>query len=237
MEPVWAVIEERAAKLAKHPLLQRLEQGRTLDDLTAFGPGLTFWVVTFQDILRLCDQVVTDPLAKEVARCIRLEDRGHDDWFFHDLVQLDCQPSLRWVLGSDHAVARDAAHQLVSEVHRAQSDMARVTLLVVLESSGTEFFTRVASYIDRSEQSADLKYFHKAHLEAEKDHSLWQEHLERLARLDVPQDVIDECLALVDRAFDAFDRLFTYCENLAQSTAFASAMPSGRAHARRETLD
>src|SRR5215204_4975901 len=68
----------------KNPFFALLRKLRNLEEISTFVPELTFWAMTFQDILRINEERVKDPYLKKVARHHRLEDAGHEKWFLHD---------------------------------------------------------------------------------------------------------------------------------------------------------
>ena len=65
-----------------HPFFARLERNDCPATIKPYASALTFWVMTFQDILRLNEAQVTDARLREVAAQHRAEDAGHDRWFW-----------------------------------------------------------------------------------------------------------------------------------------------------------
>lgn len=213
MKEVKRHIAERQQEFVSHPFFGRLERNDGFESEMGFAPGLTFWVFAFQDILRLNETRVTDPVMRKIARHHRAEDRGHEAWFLDDLAELDPAPrDIRWLFGRHHAQTRDAAYALVSEVFRASDDRVRIALVLTLESAGHVFFERIAEYVHQHGATDRLRYFSRSHLEVEKDHALFEAELMKALEVDLPEAVRLESIAMVDRCYQAFHELFTGLE-------------------------
>src|SRR6185312_10890845 len=118
------------------------------------APRLAFWVMSFQDILRLNEQMVNDPVLKRIARHHRDEDLGHERWFLEDIAKLTGGPlTISALYGRASASTRDAAYQLITEVYRATDDRLRIVLVLVLESTGHVFFGRTATLTNAATHS------------------------------------------------------------------------------------
>jgi hypothetical protein len=216
MKIIRAHIAQRQAAFADHPFFTAIESNPPIDQVMGAMARLTFWVMTFQDILRLAEREVTTPALRKIARHHRKEDAGHETWFLADLARFRTQPpTIVELFGRDHAPARDAAYQLMSEVFRVTCDELRVALLLVLESAGHVFFDRVAQFVERAGYTDRLRYFSHHHLEVERAHAVFEQEAEsRLDAIVLEPALRDEGLALVDRCYQAFDALL---ENLAAS--------------------
>jgi hypothetical protein len=53
MKVVLEYIARRQEVFANHPFFEDLKQDRPVEQILAFAPRLAFWVMTFQDVLRL----------------------------------------------------------------------------------------------------------------------------------------------------------------------------------------
>lgn len=84
MKTVQAYIDSKQHEFMNHPFFNILEELNSIEEISYFVPELTFWAMTFQDILRINEERVTDPYLKKVARHHRLEDAGHEKWFLSD---------------------------------------------------------------------------------------------------------------------------------------------------------
>jgi hypothetical protein len=209
MDQVKRYITEKQAQLLAHPFFKDLERDAPFEIAMDFAPGLTFWVFAFQDILRLNEQRVVDPGLRAIARHHRAEDRGHDAWFLQDVAEIDPAPrGFGWLFGPHHMQTRDAAYALVAEVFRASNDHVRIALLLTLESAGHVFFERVAAYVGRNEAGNKLTYFSTKHLEVEKQHELFEAELMKPLDIELPPDVRDAAVAMIDRSYQAFDEIF-----------------------------
>jgi hypothetical protein len=173
-------------------------------------PRMGFWIFTFQDILRLIEGRVQRQDMRAIASHIRRGDRGHDNWFVADLAHLGlAMPSLREAFASEHQAGRLASFSLVSEVFRATDDRLLVVLLLALESASYVFFDRMTQYLDHN-GLGELRYFGRTHLDAELKHGIVEAEMDRLVEESLSPDASlqEEALALIDRVFDAFGRMF-----------------------------
>ena len=84
MKTIQTYIDSKQQEFMNHPFFEVLSQLNSLEEISYFVPELTFWAMTFQDILRLNEERVVDPYLKKVARHHRLEDAGHEKWFLQD---------------------------------------------------------------------------------------------------------------------------------------------------------
>jgi hypothetical protein len=210
MKVVLEHIAAKQATFAKHPFFSELRLDRPIEQISAFAPRLAFWVMTFQDILRLNEQMVQDPTLKRIARHHRDEDTGHERWFLEDIAKLTGGPlTVSSLYGRTSASTRDAAYQLISEVYRATDDRLRIVLVLVLESTGHVFFGRTAVLTNALQSATKLKYFSDYHLHIEEAHEMFETNMEQqLLAISMPPEVHADAIALVDRAYAAFDSMF-----------------------------
>lgn len=210
---VEAVIAERRKQLANTPFFRALNGASTVEEVRAFAGHLTFYVLAFQDMLRLVDVLVKEPQIHEIVHRHWREDKGHEQWFLHDVAVLQCEPSLAWVFGPEHELPRDVSYQFIAEVIRAEDDRERLVMPLVLEAGGAEFFGRVIAALVRAGFDGPLRYFARHHQQIEADHDIFTSisHSEMAA---IPFDFVtyERTLGMVHRSFDAFERLAAHLE-------------------------
>jgi hypothetical protein len=240
MKEILEHLEFKQAQFGLHPFLRRLDRNEPLRQVLPFASYLTFWVMVFQDILRLNDRRVGDPALKKMSRHHRAGDAGHDRWFLADLVKIEgSYPDVREVFSASHASTRDTAYSLMSEVYVAQSDAERVVLLLSVEYTAHVFFEKIASYFERQGVMVALQYFARHHIEVEKQHSLFEEQMTRqLREMVLEPQVKERCLQLVDRAFLAFNQMLDGLERRVSEDLSRSEWPSNlkKRMAREERL-
>jgi hypothetical protein len=227
MKLVEAHVTKKQDEFTKHAFFTDEQLGGGTRGMLAYAPDLTFWVMAFQDILRLNARLTQDKEIRKIIRHHRAEDAGHDRWFLEDLAAMQMPaPDVRWLFGDRHSPTRDAAYALVSEVYRATDDRMRLVLVKTLESAGHVFFGRVAAAVERAGLTKSLKYFSFSHLEVEKNHQVFEEEIARYVssiRLDAKARA--EAKQLVDRCYVAFTTMFdAICEANMQKFP---AMPVG----------
>lgn len=217
MKTIEAYIESKQQEFMNHPFFSVLENLESLEEISYFVPELTFWAMTFQDILRLNEERVTDPYLKKVARHHRLEDAGHEKWFLHDkkyMGTLNTDKScnnddVAWLYSKETQLTRDAAYAIMSEIYKTDNEILNIALLLTLESSGHVFFEKVVRQVKKAGEDQNLKYFSSSHLEVELAHALFEEEMERnLFERPVPVNVRRDALKMIDRCYDAFNKMF-----------------------------
>ncbi len=213
MKRVLGRIEERKARFATLDFFRRLEGSGGIEDVTAFAPGLTFFVMAFQDVLRLNAARVRDPELARIVRQHRDEDSGHDLWFLHDLRQLHRDVDVAWLFSPEHETTRDTAYALVAEALRAEHDIARLAIILSLEATGDALFRRVPGFLARAGHKARMLYFSRHHHEVETAHDLHDEGLSRaLASTTLAPDTFEIVSSTVERTFDAMEAMVEHLE-------------------------
>ena len=218
MKAIQAYIDSKQSEFIHHPFFDILDNLKTLEEISYFVPELTFWAMTFQDILRLNEERVTDPYLKKVARHHRLEDAGHEKWFLQDKKYMAdkgksdnaChQNDVTWLYSKETQVIRDAAYEILAEVYQASDEIMNIVLLLTIESSGHVFFEKVANQVKKVGEDRNLKYFSSSHLEVEMAHAIFEEEMEKqLFSRPVTVEARRAALQLVDRCYDAFNKMF-----------------------------
>ena len=217
MKTIQSYIDSKQEEFMNHPFFEVLEQLNSLEEISYFVPELTFWAMTFQDILRINEERVTDPYLKKVARHHRLEDAGHEKWFMHDKKYMGAlsndkscnSDDVTWLYSKEMRLTRDAAYAILAEVYKADNEYLNVALLLTIESSGHVFFEKVVKQVKKTGEDKNLKYFSSSHLEVELAHALFEDEMERgLFARELPIDVRRDALKMVDRCYDAFNKMF-----------------------------
>jgi hypothetical protein len=206
---VHATIQREQSELASHPFLQRLDRGPArVEHARQITADLTFWVMTFQDVLRMNLARFEEPPLAQIARHHLEEDAGHEVWFWRDARRLSALQPPEWYFGPEHAPTREVSLEILGEVFRARTDGARLALILALEGAGAEFFCRVVAYFERAGASEGLWYFADAHRRVEQSHSLFDADADAaIERIALSDAVLDESLGVVRRVFHNFQRL------------------------------
>jgi hypothetical protein len=183
------------------------------------APRLTFFVLCFQDMLRLVHEHVSHPKIKAMAEIHELEDKGHQKWFLHDLKQFGIPLDVGWVFGSDHQATRDLSYEIVSTVLRAEDDHTRLAIVLSLEGAGHEFFGRVIGCLERIGHDHGLKYFARHHQQIEDNHNLFDaDGQAKLVDLPLSSEAFEQAMRGVDLTFAAMTRLATHLEEAIAAT-------------------
>lgn len=211
MKVILEHIAARQEQFAEHPFFADLKLDRPIEQIMAFAPKLAFWVMTFQDVLRLNAHFIADPSFKQLAIQHRSEEVGHDRWFFEDIAELTGkQLTVSALYGRAHTSTRDATYALISEVYRPMDDRLRIALVLTMEATSHVFFSRTAMLVAAKNSNSRLRYFSDFHVQVEAQHEVFEEEMERRLRsIELPPDLRAQALALVDRGYAAFDAMMT----------------------------
>lgn len=243
MKTVQSYIDSKQAEFNNHPFFELLASFKTIEEINYFVPELTFWAMTFQDILRLNEERVTDPYLKKIARHHRLEDAGHEKWFLHDKGYMspfgtngeNQRHDIAWLYGKDCRATRDAAYAIVSEIYNIDNEYLNIALLLTLESSGHVFFEKVAQQVRMTGEDKNLMYFSSSHLEVEKAHALFETEMERkLFKTVLPIEVRRKALKMIDRCYDAFSAMFDGLIEACEQRMQVNQLSKGRVNAKQE---
>lgn len=216
MRTIEAYIESKQYEFMNHPFFKLIERFETIEEINYFVPELTFWAMTFQDILRLNEERVTDPYLKKVARHHRLEDAGHEKWFLHDKKYMQKDPEsvndlhdIAWLYSADTQATRDAAYKIVAEIYKIEDENLNIALLLTLESTGHIFFEKVANQVKKTGENDNLMYFSSNHLDVELAHAIFEEEMEKkMFERVLPVNVRRDALQMIDRCYEAFSEMF-----------------------------
>ncbi|WP_434427850.1 hypothetical protein [Nannocystis pusilla] len=211
MQHVRSHLKHRADQFARHPFFALLRPTSELRHALAFARGLSFWVYVFQDVIRLNADLARERRLRALLARHCEEDRGHEQWFHADLLEIFGAPvALDELFAPEFADARAGALAIAAEVFRLSDDRLRVVLVDALEAAASVGFTRFAAHVRASGFVGRLQYFDGRHLAVEDDHELHDERVEReLDAIRFDEAERAEAVALIDRVFAAFAQIFT----------------------------
>ncbi|NET45742.1 hypothetical protein [Okeania sp. SIO2B3] len=212
IEDVQNIIEERQKKLESQPLFRSLDNSSQIDDLQAIAPHFYFFILTFQDMLRLTHNLISDSVLKKVAASLMVEDAGHEQWYLLDIEQLNCKRDVPWLFGATHQPVRDFVYQLISALLRASDDRIRIIFPLVLEATAKVFFKYLVDLVQRCGYDQSLQYFASSHQEIEMNHNIHQDGKEELHNIEFDENTYREAVALIHRCFDSFESFADHLE-------------------------
>jgi hypothetical protein len=208
MNRILTLVDEQQRGFAAHPFFARMEQQHPYEDVQVVVPQLAFWVLTFHDLLELCEGAMLDPELRRIVRHHRGEESGHDAWYLRDLQRLGVPlPDPVALFGEAHQPVRRASYALMAEAIRSESDWVRIALVLMMEATGAVFFTRAAAY--QRWPAGGLEFFSGHHLAVEQAHELFEQKMRRFLAaqtLTAAEHAVAE--AAVRRGFAAFGSMF-----------------------------
>jgi hypothetical protein len=200
MASLQLIIEKHRSVIVEHDFFRKLEGEGTLDQVRRMVPRLAFFVLAFQDLLRIAWESCRDPNFRSLLQAHASEERHHDQWYLSDLERLGVSCGLGDIFSAEHRIAREVIYVLTAEVQGAKSDLSRLAVVLCLESIGAEFFGRMIGFLERMGQAEGLLFFGKHHQQAEDSHG-------NLVAFAVPEPEMAEVTRTVDRTFGAMGRL------------------------------
>jgi hypothetical protein len=225
MGHVQGVIAERQRALSDLGLLRVLDGSRSAANVLRIVPRMAFFVMGFQDVLRLTYLRSTDPQIVALAKAHALEDKGHDQWYLKDVERLGSECSVRTLFSDDGAVIRDVAYGQIAEVMKAKHDCTRLAVALSLEAIGAVFFEKTIGFLERIGRAGGLEYFARRHQNIERAHVVFEEDAQReLDAIPVTPDAMVEALAAVHRTFDGMALLADDLERSIRTTEHASGV-------------
>jgi hypothetical protein len=208
MQRILDLVAERRSAFAAHPFFHSFDHQAPYDEIRIVVPRLAFWVLTFHDLLEMCEPLMQDPELRRIVRHHRGEESGHDRWYLDDLARLgESVPDSVALFGEQHVATRRASYRLMAEAIRSENDWVRIAMVLVMEATGAVFFTRAAAY--RRWPASGLQFFSGHHLEVEKGHELFEQRMTAfLAAKTLDDETYRAARDAVLRGFAAFDGMF-----------------------------
>lgn len=210
MQTIQNYLANKQFQFTQHQFFQQLTDDTTLEQFASVASRLSFWVMSFQDLLRLNEERITNDEIRNIVRKHRLEQIGHEHWFVSDVKDMECKIiTLQSIYSRNCATTRDATYALMSEVFQAQNDYERIVLLLTLESTSNIFLGFTVDFVDTVSYSSSLRYFSNYHLEFEKNYTFFEEKLtDYFAEVQLTQDEEEHILKMIDRVYHAFNLMF-----------------------------
>jgi hypothetical protein len=198
-----------------HIFYQTLKKQENFLEAMTFTKDLAFWVMSFQDILRLIPPQIKSKALRRIATHHKIEDGGHNIWFLEDLEFLNKNNkgglNIKELFSKEHELTRDFSYKMVAEALKPSKDHEKITLILALESGGHVFFEETANFVNLKGHSLDLKYFSSYHLEVEQSHAVFEEKLmQDLLNISLNEEERDANIAVVDCFYNGVNSLFDH---------------------------
>jgi cytokinin dehydrogenase len=210
LKAVQEAIRNHRSELANHDFIRALEGTVPMEGLQRMASRLAFYVLAFQDVLRLTYERCSEGRFRALALNHYREDQGHDLWFLHDLKALGIPLAVQDLFSTDQKAARDASYELLALTLSAEDDSVRFSVALALEGVGAEFFFRIIGLLERMGKASDLRYFARHHQDVEASHDVFapdtHNELESLEQSDATEhaavDVVRRTFSIMSRLAD-----------------------------------
>jgi hypothetical protein len=209
MQRVRQHIVTRAAEFGVHPFMRTLAATPPLSRVVPFVPLASFFILGFQDLVRMMGERASDPRLRELLRQHCEEEAGHDQWFLSDVVRLaGAQPGIATLFGPQHARMREATYALAAEALGARDDVERLCLLLAMEGIGEVTFGALEPYFTRVGAADGLLFFAGRHVQAEKEHTVFEDEMAKsFAAIALDSEAYARACGVVDRTHAAFNMM------------------------------
>ncbi|MBD2344647.1 hypothetical protein [Anabaena subtropica] len=210
MKTIQNYLVKQQSQFTQHRFFQQLTDDITLEQFASMASCLSFWVMSFQDLLRLNEARITNVEIRDLVRRHRLENTGHEHWFVSDVNEMKCKVlTLQSIYSRNYVTTRDATYAIMSEVFQARNDYERIALLLALESTSNIFLGVTVDFVDTLSYSISLRYFSDYNLEFEKNYAIFEQKLTTyLADIHLTQDDEENLLKMIERVYHAFNLMF-----------------------------
>jgi hypothetical protein len=225
---VQACIDRQQVVFRTHPFYEQLDETTDLHHAQLVASRIAFFVMVFQDVLRLAHSRTKDPKLRKIADTHRQEDAGHDQWFLSDLGLLGLNCDAHWLFSRHHELTRDVAYDQIACLLSATSDHARLAVALCLESIGATFFEKMIGFLERVGFSEGLEYFARSHQQVEQAHDVFESNSrEKLESIEVPHELLPEVWEVVDRTFAGMTRINDDLQKLFREPRESIVVPRG----------
>lgn len=178
MQQLQPVIRKLKTHFGSHPLFARMKTAQTdLRKALAFAPPAAFWVLAFQDVIRLNARRANAPEIRSLLEHHAREDAGHERWFLDDI-----QTAYGELFTTPHSIfsaetleIRELVYGIVGESLSLSDDKLRLIYVDLLESTAQVFFGHVSEFLRKSGHFHHLKYFGAMHRDAESSHEIFED--------------------------------------------------------------
>ncbi|WP_020410221.1 hypothetical protein [Hahella ganghwensis] len=214
MKEVYIHINEEKEKLSHENFFLNFSQIDNDILLPICGLGLSFWIMTFQDALRLNASKFNDPSLGKIAEQHRQEDSGHELWYLHDLAALGIQtPDLYTLYSPCLSFVRDSSYEIMSQIISTDDDYTRLALIEAIEAASEVFFCHIVKNTSSGDKHLNLLFFSNHHYQAELSHN--EENLMAVFHSHhLTERERERVIAAVDRTFKAFHTIFDGLNNM-----------------------
>lgn len=210
MKNALTYIESHKQKLLKHAFIASLRTPEPdLRRAMSFAPFGMFWVLSFQDIIKINAKMSQDPTIREFIESHVKEDTGHQEWFFEDIKNsLGAEDlDIRWLFSAQNLPTREISFALASEVYHMGHEPLRLVLIESLEAAASVYLGSISQFFIESGHGQRLKYFAPSHLDVESEHEIFSDEAAlRIRSIQLAPEASEQAEAMVDRIFAAFHR-------------------------------
>ena len=182
--------------------------------LAAVAKNLTFYVLAFQDIIRLAANHVYNPMLSDLLKSHYQTCKDYEQGYLDDLDTLSETPTVSFLFSSSQQLVRDVAYNLIAGILRTETDMQRTALVLSLEAAGEIFFQGFIAAFEQQNQHHSLKYFNRQHpaliLSQSLTEQVWQN---KLAAIPVSLTELELCEKTIDQVFAQMNTLANHLLN------------------------
>jgi len=215
MNTIHADIQDHRQRISQHPFLVRVTRSVSLAEIQPALPAFSFWIMSFQDVLRVSEERATGAEVRQFIRNHRAEAVGQDKWFVCDLLKLEGQlPDLLALFGARHTMSRNASYALLAEAYNARSDLNRLLLIQSAQVLNALLLSEMTTFMGRARVKPELRYFSDANAVRGTNNEAERIAFEYLSGLNLSPLSHAATRTLVERVGNAFKEMLDGFEAL-----------------------
>lgn len=237
MNTILQKIDSKKTDLDQHLFCQWLSKATPQENVLAFAPAMSYFVLGFRDILELARfKDPQSPLEHAINHHCD-EDSEHWQWYLNDLTEMgflasSAQSFLYKIWSDEQRVPRNMVYFLTHLIQTHKDPAIVLAIIECLEAAFAVFIERLRPQLVDRNLYQRLTYFGMKHDHGEQSHAMgsWIEdgeedlHLD-FAELNLSQEQEALVILLVDQIFAKFDELFTHWHQEALSSKMVNLLP------------
>lgn len=237
MKDLLELIEKKNREFAQLPFFKYMEdESIEPRQKLVFSPVIAPLAMEFSELCKRVfrDEPTTNPVQAMVNQHTH-EEHFHWQWLLEDMQKMGLDHSMRFsdavrFLWSEHTKVSRSMYSLFERYTYNADPIVKLVAIEVSEVTANVFFqsTKSAALQLQAETGHEFRYYGMCHNHIENTHTLHTPaSIQRIESLEVPEEIRQQALELIEQAFDYFAELVA--EFLAYIKTHSYQEPFGKA--------
>lgn len=214
--------------LAKNDFCTWMQNQNKAENILAFAPAMSFFVLGFQDILSLLYKEQPKNELEKMLNVHCLEDSQHWKWFLNDLKALNYLSGSTYeyiykLWNEDNKVPRMSTYYFAYLAQKLKDARFALVFVECLEAAFAVFIQNLKPGLEQTGVFSRLHYFGHRHEEGEASHEMgsWIEEdahasmEDKLSAIEFTDAERDYAMQICDDVFAKFQEMFIYWNEFA----------------------